>query len=174
MCIYSNSYAIYTVSLHALNYPLNKSHLIESLRVHSHCIRCHNGRSRMTLWKNVLIVEWASMLLLTMAFAIGPVKAGHFSIKQWLSDYDSSRSLPWRRECSENKFVALCTFYSTHQDFKRDYCQASLNKKWISDSHDGTNTSLLLSVYVRLNKDLNICVSNVYTYIIFIVHFILH
>lgn len=129
MCIYLNSYTICAVPLHVLNYPLNKSHLIESLfaSIVTGIRCCHNGRRRMALWENVLIVEWASVLPLTMAFAIGPVKAGHFSITETMAVrlwHFALASLTYR-ECSENKFVTLCTFYPTHKDFKRDIVKAN-------------------------------------------------
>lgn len=65
---------LYAVPLHALNYPLNKSHLIGSLfSVHSQIVTRFAALMIEGDWlseRNVLIVEWAFVLSLTMVFTI--------------------------------------------------------------------------------------------------------
>lgn len=94
----------------------------KSFRVHSYWIRCHNSRRRMALWENALIVEWASVLPLTMVFAIGPMKARHFSITKTIAVRLWLFALAFltNRECFENKFVA--SLY-TLLDALGAYCQ---------------------------------------------------
>lgn len=118
----------------------------KSFRVHSHWIRCYNSRRRMALWENALIVEWASVLPLTMVFAISPMKARHFSITKtiavrlWLF---TLASLTYR-ECFENKFVASLHF------IRRILSSLNYIKKRISDSHERRDISLSLSLCLRL------------------------